>query len=150
MIFTEGSVSMLWDGGEDYTEDTVLVTFTFTVSENAPEGSYPITFICDESYNIDLEDISWAIDSGKIEVIDFIYGDANGDGEVNGKDIIVLRKYIANLDPDTGISTQEVSRGADANGDGEINGKDIIVLRKYIANLDPDTGISTSPLGPKE
>ena len=57
-----------------------------------------------------------------------VYGDANGDDEVNGKDVIILRKYMANYDYDTGTSTMGAYAGADANGDGEVNGKDVIML----------------------
>lgn len=62
-------------------------------------------------------------------------GDANGDGKVNSKDIITLKKYIANLDPTTGASTVTVFAGADFNSDGKIDSKDIIALKKYIANI---------------
>ena len=68
--------------------------------------------------------------------IKFIYGDANGDHMIDSKDIIMIKKYIANYDNQTGTSTVEVDSGADANGDGKIDSKDVILLKKYIANLD--------------
>ena len=34
-----------------------------------------------------------------------IFGDANGDGEVNNKDIVRLKNYLANYDEDTGVSS---------------------------------------------
>ena len=77
------------------------------------------------------------------------YGDVNGDGYVDGRDVVLLRKYMANLDYDTGISTVAVFTGADANGDGKINGQDVVLLRKYMANLDFETGESTIVLGPQ-
>ena len=79
-----------------------------------------------------------------------LWGDANGDGKIDSKDIILLKKYIANLDPTTGESSVSVEAGADANGDGKIDSKDIILLKKYIANLDPTTGESTVTLGPSK
>lgn len=33
------------------------------------------------------------------------YGDANGDGEINAKDVVLLKKYIANYDIETGTSS---------------------------------------------
>lgn len=62
-------------------------------------------------------------------------GDANGDGKVNSKDVITLKKYLANLDMLTNTSTVTVFAGADFNADGKIDSKDIIALKKYIANL---------------
>ena len=78
-----------------------------------------------------------------------MYGDVNGDGIINGKDLIDLRRYIVSYDDDTGTSSVQVSAGADVNGDGVINGKDVILLRQYLAAYDDDTGTSPVPLGPK-
>lgn len=64
-------------------------------------------------------------------------GDVNGDGKINAKDIVLLKKYIANYDYDTGTSTVSVDTvGADMNGDGKINAADIVMLKKYIANYE--------------
>ncbi len=79
---------------------------------------------------------------------EIVYGDANGDGVVNGKDLILLRRYLANYDDKTGTSTVEIKSGADANGDGTVNGKDLILVRRYLANYDDKTGTSTVKLGP--
>ena len=79
---------------------------------------------------------------------DILWGDANGDDEINGKDILYIRKYLANLNFDTGVSSVEIGTGADANGDGEINGKDILIIRKYLANFNFETGQSSVVLGP--
>ena len=77
------------------------------------------------------------------------YGDANGDGTVNGKDLLMLRRYMANYDDETKTSTIKVGVGADANGDGEVNGKDLLMLRRYMANYDDETQSSTIVLGPR-
>ena len=77
-----------------------------------------------------------------------VYGDVNGDGNINGKDVIRLRKYLASYDPESGTSEVEITAGADCNGDGEIAGKDLIRLRKYLLNYDETTGTSDVTLGP--
>ena len=81
--------------------------------------------------------------------VSVVYGDANGDGEVNGKDLLMLRRYMANYDDESKTSTINVQAGADANGDGEVNGKDLLMLRRYMANYDDDTRTSTVVLGPR-
>ena len=63
-----------------------------------------------------------------------VYGDANSDGEVNMKDVLVVRKHIA------GIGGAVDSVAADVNGDGGVDMKDVLLLRKFIAGL-----ISTFP-----
>jgi len=80
--------------------------------------------------------------------IDFLYGDVDGDGKINGKDVLRLVKYLLYMDPQTGTSSVEVSKGADANGDGKINGKDTTRLLRYLVLLDPQTGKSQITLGP--
>ena len=93
------------------------------------------------------------------EYVAFIWGDANGDGVVDNKDIVRLKNYVANYDEGTGISTNgtttyTLAPGADANGDGAVDNKDIVRLKNYVANYDEVSGISSNGttvyiLGPK-
>ncbi len=76
------------------------------------------------------------------------YGDATGDGMIDGKDLVRIKKYIAGYDFDTNTSDVEIEAGADATGDGLIDGKDLVRLKKYIAAFDFDTGTSDVVLGP--
>ena len=56
-------------------------------------------------------------------------GDVNGDDNIDLKDVLMLRKFIA------GMSDMTNSAAADANGDGNVDLKDVLMLRKYIANM---------------
>ena len=143
-------VNLSWSADENCVEDGVLCTLTFRVAEDAPTGNYQIRAKFREASNEDLEDVAFEIVPGQLEVVDYLYGDANGDGVVNGKDMLLLRKYMANYDYDTDTSTVTVFAGADANGDGVVNGKDMLLMRKYMANYDYDTGTSTVVLGPSK
>ena len=58
-----------------------------------------------------------------------VNGDANGDGFVNLKDVLQLRKYIA------GIVKEIDENLADCDRDGNISMKDVLLLRKFIAGL---------------
>lgn len=66
-----------------------------------------------------------------------LVGDANGDGVVNTKDVLSLRRYLAAL------STTIALPNADANGDGAVNTKDVLWLRKTLADLDPNAPTPT-------
>ena len=77
-----------------------------------------------------------------------LWGDANGDGAVNNKDIVRLKNYLANYDDATGKPTRDIYPGADANGDGVKNNKDVVRLKNYLMNFDEETGNSNVPLGP--
>ena len=57
------------------------------------------------------------------------YGDANGDGAVNMKDVLAMRKYIAGLESKVDVTA------ADVNCDGAVNMKDVLQIRKFLANL---------------
>ncbi len=56
-------------------------------------------------------------------------GDANKDGAVNMKDVLVVRKYLASMTTDLDL------KAADMNGDGAVNMKDVLALRKSLAGL---------------
>ena len=59
-----------------------------------------------------------------------IYGDANGDGEINAIDYVRIRKYIMN----TANLSGAYSKAADVNKDGNIDAIDYVRIRKYIMN----------------
>ena len=58
-----------------------------------------------------------------------IVGDANGDGAVNMKDVLLARKYLAGIEVTIDLTA------ADVNGDGAVNMKDILEMRKFLANI---------------
>ena len=56
-------------------------------------------------------------------------GDANADGKIDMKDVLIDRKYVADMETDLDFDA------ADGNGDEEVNMKDVLLLRKYVAGL---------------
>ena len=64
-----------------------------------------------------------------------VYGDANGDGAVNMKDVLLVRKYIA------GIEVELDMTASDVNVDGAVNMKDVLQLRKFLAGLITELGV---------
>ena len=127
LTMAHGTKKISWDSTSNYIGNGELCMITFIVSEEAAEGDYTIKITVNECYDEKFKDIDVYAVSGTIKVVDFIYGDANGDGEVNGKDVILLRRYLVE-------ATSEIFNGADANGDGEINGKDVILLRRFLVD----------------
>ena len=64
------------------------------------------------------------------EVVTYIPGDVNGDGEVNNKDLGVLRRWLNDWD----VEIDELA--ADVNRDGAVNNKDLGILRRYLNDWD--------------
>ena len=69
-----------------------------------------------------------------IAYIDLGYGDVNGDGKINAKDVLAIRKHIVRADPGTYHNA-----AADVNADGKVNAKDVLKIRKYI--VDKTSGV---------
>ena len=136
-----------WDESNDIFADGVLATFTFEVAENTQAGNYDIEVRIRSCTNENLDDVELLTISGKVSVLDFVYGDSNGDQKIDMKDVVLLRKYVTNFDFDTNTSSVNIETGADANGDNKIDMKDVVLLRKYITNYDFDTESSTVVLG---
>ena len=148
-LFTtlDQGTNLVFSADEDIISGGTLLTLTFTVSEDAAPGEYPVTLICRECYNSSELPLYVLIENGKIVIPEVLIGDVNGDGIVDGRDLIRLRKYLADLDDETGASTVEITLGAEVTGDGVIDGRDLIRLRRYLAYYDDETGTSTVTLG---
>lgn len=56
-------------------------------------------------------------------------GDVNGDGMVDGRDLVRLAKYIA------GSNVTIDAAAADMNGDGNVDGRDVLRLAKQLAGV---------------
>lgn len=125
------------DSMSNDTSTGVLVTLTFSVAENAAAGDSDIiiTYDPDDVFKSNPDNASELInvaleaENGRIVIADFAFGDINGDGAVNGKDVTILARYIAG-----GYSIEVFDEAAaDVNLDEKINGKDLTLIRRYVA-----------------
>ena len=76
------------------------------------------------------------------------WGDANGDGAVDNKDIVRLKNFFARYDDETGFTAVKIYPSANANGDDAIDNKDIVRLKTYLVTFDHGNGVSPVKLGP--
>lgn len=70
-----------------------------------------------------------AVETTATQAAELVCGDANNDGAVNMKDVLVVRKYLADLDCEINLDN------ADTNNDGGVNMKDVLNLRKFLAGI---------------
>lgn len=66
-------------------------------------------------------------------IISNIKGDATGDGDVDMKDILCLRRVVAGLEP---IRNEAYYNNANVFADGSLNLKDILKLRRAVAGIE--------------
>ena len=64
-----------------------------------------------------------------------VYGDANGDGKVDSKDAVLIKKYIAAFKD---LNMDETA--SDVNLDGGVDSKDAVLLMKYLAGFKVELG----------
>lgn len=69
------------------------------------------------------------------QIPNVIYGDANSDGEVDSKDAVLIKKYLAKY---SGLSIDK--EAADVNGDSEVDSKDAVRLLRHLAGYEVTLG----------
>ena len=62
------------------------------------------------------------------------YGDVNGDGKINARDVTAIMRYI--VDKNTPIDVQAADVMKNSGGDPFINARDVIALMKYLVGFD--------------
>ena len=66
--------------------------------------------------------------------VEIAYGDLNGDGAINNRDMALMQQYINKWD----VQIDEAA--ADVNKDGSINNRDLALLQQYINKWDVTLG----------
>ena len=130
-----------WDSLDaEVAEDGVLLTLTFEVSEAAQPNetlSIDVSYRYGDIYNSNLDSLEFDLVNGIVTIINYIPGDVNSDGVVNGKDVTLIRRLNA------GAAVEINLAAADVNDDGVINGKDVTLIRRKNAGYDVELVPST-------
>ena len=103
-----------------------IAKLQFKILQDLGDEGTELKLTIDTVYDVDIEDVLFTAQSGKITMSKYKPGDINDDGTINSKDSILLRKFVL------GGNGNVNSEAADVNKDGAINSKDSILLRKYI------------------
>ena len=121
---------------ENYSVNGNIVILTFEVLENAPLGKTPITVSYEydnyDIYDVDAEEVVFAIENGYVDVSDILIGDVNGDGIINNYDRLLLSRWLAKWPEALGKGIIEAA--ADVNCDGKVNNLDRLTLARHLAH----------------
>lgn len=134
-FFVTFDKSILFDSISNYTSDGVIATLVFEVAENAPVGKYNLQLRFMSGSNEDFEEVVMSDSATTIYVESAVAGDANGDGKVDTRDLTMIRRYLASMDPVTMTSEISVKKGADTNNDGVIDALDLAYIRQYLVSI---------------
>jgi hypothetical protein len=108
----------------------ILGTDDYTITTNATSGinltSNLVVNATDTSGNFN--------NSVSIPLKVSLRGDFNGDGKVDLKDLLFMRRYLAGLEPSINPLVADIQP---AEGDGKVDLKDLLLLRRYLAGLEP-------------
>lgn len=109
---------------------TLTATVLPDIDPDAPVGVYDIELIIEKSYDRYFADVEFAAVKGSVTVIDVALGDANGDTEIDLRDVVLLAQYCAGWD-----SAKEIAQAdaLDANADGEVDIRDLVLLAQFCA-----------------
>ena len=135
-VFTGWTVNreksfLAWDADGDRTDNGVLLRLRFRVKEEARTGETSIALADLFATNYAEELLGIGSVPGTVTILPHTPGDVNGDGEVDGRDLVRLRKYLAGV-PEIVI----VEANANVNGDDVVDILDLIRLRKYLVQND--------------
>ena len=124
------------DGREFPAGKETKVDYTYAL-DTVPEGNYYATVLF-----YDWNSEYWIYDDPylfEITIKSRAGGDVNGDGQVNGTDLVALTNII--------LGRNAKTSGADVNGDGQVNGTDYVALTNIILGKSkaPKRQITTAP-----
>ena len=121
---TTGSKTVLY-ANENMTQDGTFLVLTM---KSASKEETELTFTVSECYNAQERAVSVKGTSVQVKKGSII-GDVNGDGTVDGRDLLRLARYLA------GAGVEIDRSAADVNGDGAVDGRDVLRLAKKLAGM---------------
>ena len=127
--------NFVWDGQELTAEDIKdgsLLALTFQVSEEAKSGKTIPIEISYDLFDQNLSAVQANVTNGGITVKGDTLGDVNGDGIFSLSDVILLARYLVNLE----TLSKEQQDVADVNHDGKATNADVVKLARILADLE--------------
>ncbi len=127
--------TLYWQNGtltENVTKTGKLATLKFKIKDDAAVGKTKIRFLCDggkyEAIDAKGDVVIVTANDATVEVVDFYYGDIDGNDKIDVSDVLRLRRYFAKWN---GYTINP--KAADLDSDGQTTLRDVTILERYIA-----------------
>ena len=124
---SEDSLVFVWDGLDADTTTGDIIYFNFTISNTAVGGEYIPAIYVIMTADENAEETPVFVKSGKISIIEYTYGDVDGDGEVDVQDVVFLRRHLVG-----GYNQSITAEAGDVYRDGQVETNDLVYLRRYV------------------
>ena len=95
-------------------------------------GSTPVNLTLNDLADANAASIGNGVATGTaVTIVNWICGDADGNGVVNIVDALAVSRYVVGLPPPPTVNTQ----AADVNGDGRVSIIDALLIARYSVGL---------------
>lgn len=118
--------------------DDAIAHLRFRVADGAPEEAHAVSVSVEQCFDEDGLAPVFLTDDAVVTVRTVFFGDASGDGVIDGRDLTLLLDFLA------GAETVLDPSFADVYPDGLIDGRDVTLLMQYLADWDVVLG---APIG---
>lgn len=124
----------------DLSDMVVVATYSNGAIEQVPTDQLDVSGF--DSTKIGAKELTvaykgWVLSPFTIKVWDILYGDVNGDDEVDSLDALAILEHEVYLEQ----LNQEVLPAADVNGDGKVDSLDALEILEYEVGLIPELTI---------
>ncbi len=119
--------------GGDSAATGVLFRVTFQAKAETAPGETEVAVRLDQCGNCRRNTVPTKVNAGIVTIAekeDRLPGDVNGDGTVDGRDLLRFARYLAGNDAAINQAASDV------NGDGTVDGRDVLRLARYLAGQD--------------
>lgn len=154
LCLANGTALLEWEPGktavalvaeETIAGDGVLVRLTFRVADTVAAGEYKIKVSSTELTDGTLQPFTAELAEESVYIVDYIWGDANGDKKVDLADVQAILKWRVYLLPESALKVP----AADADRNGQLGLPDAIILLQWMnqyVDWDPN-GTTLPPAG---
>ena len=119
-----------WSSNINKTTTGDILKITYALPENAiPGSSWSVSLAVTELVNSSYQSVPYTVQQGVITIDggERIAGDANRDGSVDLKDVVIIRRWIVG-----GWSVVIDESNADVDGNSTVNLRDVVLIRRYL------------------